>query len=214
MATGWYNANMTPAEKYDVDDPAFDAGHGVLRNRRGIVDAGELERAESDCLLAAYDMAALSYSETHRFSEADVRDLHRSFLGPLFDWAGTYRAVDLSSAGIRWCHAAHIGKEMARFGKRLTELTPFAPSMDRRTLLARLAEVHGELVVIHPFRDGNGRTARLLCDLMLMQAEQPPIHFGAFDDREIREEYHRAIREVWAKVEYGRLIALLDRLLA
>lgn len=205
---------MTPGSKYSVNDPAFDPVHGVLRNTRGIIDPGALEQAESDCLIAAYETAALSYLETHRFSEADVCALHRLFLGPLFEWAGTYRMVDLSSGDIRWCHAAYIGAEMARFGARLSALTPFSPAMDRPTLLARLAELHGELVMIHPFRDGNGRVTRLLGDLLLMQAEHPPIQMGAFDDVEIRQEYHVAIRDVWMRAQYDRLIALLDRLVS
>lgn len=104
--------------------------------------------------------------------------------------------------------------EMARFGARLSALTPFTPDMDRPTLLARLAELHGELVMIHPFRDGNGRVTRLLGDLLLMQAEHPPIQMGAFNDEEIRKEYHASIREVWTRVQYDRLIALLDRLVS
>lgn len=205
---------MAPGTKYDVDDPAFDPEHGVLRNRRGITDPAMLEAAERECLIAAYETAGLTYSETHRFTDADVCDLHRLFLGPLFDWAGTYRLVDLSSADIRWCHVAYVPQEMARFGQRLAALTPFSPDLDRATLLARLAELHGELVVIHPFRDGNGRLTRLLGDLLLMQAEHPPIQFGAFDDAAIRAEYHVAIRDVWAHVKYAKLIALLDRLVA
>jgi cell filamentation protein len=203
---------MSPADKYEADDPAFDPKLGLLRNRLGITDASELERRQSAALILAYDRAALSYSETHRFTANDVRDLHRLFLGEIFAWAGDYRKVDISSDEIRWCHAAHIEASMERYGQRLAELTPFSPSLSRGELLANLAELHGELIVIHPFRDGNGRTTRMFCNLLLMQAERPPIRFGAFDDHEIRREYHAAIRELWAKVEYGRLIALLDRL--
>lgn len=204
---------MAPGEKYDVDDPAFDEAHGVLRNRRGITDTVELERAENDCLISAYESAAMSFSETHCFSESDVCDLHRLFLGSLYEWAGRYRTVDISSADIRWCHAAHVGKEMARLGQRLSALTPLVPMLDRPTFLSRLAELHGELVVIHPFRDGNGRTTRILTNLLLMQAEKPPIRLASFDDVEVRKEYHAAIREAWAAVDYRRLTALFDRLI-
>ena len=203
---------MSPADKYEANDPAYDEAHGVLRNLLGVLDPVQLERHEKAALLAAYDRAALSYSENDSFTPDDVRQLHRLFLGNVFEWAGEYRRVDLSSDDIRWCHAKHISSEMERFGKRLSLLTPFSPALSREELLSRLAELHGELIVIHPFRDGNGRTARLLGDLLLMQAEHPPIQFGAFDDKEIRHEYHAAIRDIWGKVDYRRLIALLDRL--
>ena len=41
-----------------------------------------------------------------------------------------------------------------------------------------LAEVHGELILVHPFRDGNGRLARLLALLMEIQAGLPPLDFS------------------------------------
>lgn len=205
---------MTRGDIYGADDPAFDAVHGVLRNKLGILVSADLELTESDCLIAAYDACAIHFSETHRFGECDVCELHRRFLGPVFEWAGTYRNVDLSSGDIRWCHAAHIGREMARFGDLLASLTPFSAGMSRSTILDRLARIHGELVVIHPFRDGNGRVTRLLGDLLLMQAERPPIRMGKFDDADLRQEYHASIREVWAKVRYDRLTALLDRLVS
>ena len=59
--------------------------------------------------------------------------------------------------------------------------------------IERAARVHGEFVKIHPFVDGNGRTARLLMNLELMKAGFPPIdikftdriaYYNAFD------EYH------------------------
>lgn len=172
-----------PNDKYDATDSAFDKANGILRNKLGITDPAELERLENAALIAAYDSAALSYSETHAFTADDVRYLHRLFLGDIFAWAGTYREVDISSDDIRWCHAAHIPAEMERYGQRLGRLTPFLPSLPRDQVLSQLAELHAELVVIHPFRDGNGRMTRLLCNLLLMQAERAPIQFGAITMR-------------------------------
>jgi cell filamentation protein len=43
---------------------------------------------------------------------------------------------------------------------------------------AALAVVHGELILIHPFREGNGRCARLLAMLMGLQAGLPTLDFG------------------------------------
>lgn len=41
-----------------------------------------------------------------------------------------------------------------------------------------IAIVHVELVLIHPFREGNGRAARLLADLMAMQSDYPPLDYS------------------------------------
>lgn len=42
----------------------------------------------------------------------------------------------------------------------------------------RVAEVHAELLLIHPFREGNGRLARWLVDLMVLQAGLPTPDYG------------------------------------
>jgi len=40
---------------------------------------------------------------------------------------------------------------------------------DRDALIRDVAHVHGELLFIHPFREGNGRMARLLADMMVQK---------------------------------------------
>ena len=41
------------------------------------------------------------------------------------------------------------------------------------------AVVHTELVLIHPFREGNGRIARILATLMALQVGLPPLDFSS-----------------------------------
>ncbi len=60
-------------------------------------------------------------------------------------------------------------------------------------LAAALAEVHVELVLIHPFREGNGRVARILAVLMGLQAGLPALYFDKFSGQK-REEYFAAVR--------------------
>lgn len=50
-----------------------------------------------------------------------------------------------------------------------------------------------EMVLIHPFREGNGRIARLLSVLMALQAGLPPLDFSDLQG-EKREEYFAAVR--------------------
>jgi len=125
------------SDKYSGHDDLFDEEHGVLRNRLGITDAEELGVAENECLIRAYGAALAGYDEGHRFDEEDVRHLHRLFLGPVFEWAGTYRRVDISSPGIRYCHAAYIEDNMKAFSKRLAALTPFSEGMGKEEVVRR-----------------------------------------------------------------------------
>ena len=56
-----------------------------------------------------------------------------------------------------------------------------------------LAETHVELVLIHPFREGNGRLARVLTTLMALQAGLPLLDFSAIADQK-KESYFAAVR--------------------
>ena len=53
--------------------------------------------------------------------------------------------------------------------------------------------MHVELVLIHPFRDGNGRLARILSTLMALQAELPLLDFSVIA-REKRNDYFSAVQ--------------------
>lgn len=56
-----------------------------------------------------------------------------------------------------------------------------------------LAEAHVELLLIHPFRDGNGRIARALAILMAAQAGLPQIDFSPIVGRR-RSRYFAAVQ--------------------
>ena len=56
-----------------------------------------------------------------------------------------------------------------------------------------LGIVHTEFILIHPFREGNGRIGRVLAVLMALQAGLPPLDFGGIKGRK-RLEYFAAVR--------------------
>jgi cell filamentation protein len=59
-------------------------------------------------------------------------------------------------------------------------------------VIQALAEVHVELVLIHPFREGNGRVARMLSTIMASQAGLPILNFMDITGRK-RKKYFLAI---------------------
>ena len=64
---------------------------------------------------------------------------------------------------------------------------------DRADIIRALAETHAELVLIHPFREGNGRVARILSTLMALQAGLPLLDFGWIAG-EKKEAYFAAVQ--------------------
>jgi len=53
-------------------------------------------------------------------------------------------------------------------------------------LVSGLVEVHLDFVLIHPFREGNGRIARLLMDVMACQAGIGPLDYSAWDHNRVK----------------------------
>ncbi len=63
--------------------------------------------------------------------------------------------------------------------------------MDREKLIDSIAVVHGELILVHPFREGHGRLSRLLADVMAVQAGYQPLDYSSWDAD--KERYFVAI---------------------
>ena len=59
-------------------------------------------------------------------------------------------------------------------------LSKFTPCNNKPLpeIIHAIAITHTELVLIHPFREGNGRLARMLSNLMALQAGLPPLEYG------------------------------------
>jgi cell filamentation protein len=65
-------------------------------------------------------------------------------------------------------------------------------------IIEALAIAHCELVLIHPFRDGNGRIARLLTTLMALQAGLPLLDFSTIKG-EARKSYFAAVQAAMSR---------------
>jgi cell filamentation protein len=169
--------------KYDAVGPEAEFEPGsrgrVLRNLLGITRVRDIEEVESRALDLAQDVALERFSADHRFTAKDICALHWMWLGSIYSWAGKYRSVNVSKAGFQFAHAPLIENLMSALEQdSLRQHTPCHKSNDAE-VSAALAEVHGELILIHPFRDGNGRLARLLTLLMALQAGLPTLDFSS-----------------------------------
>jgi Fic family protein len=105
-------------------------------------------------------------------SEWQIRNLHRLVLKNINDDnAGVYRKVNVAIAGAR-----HRPPGLLLVPEQMRDLMRWydTESADLHPIL-RAARLHVDFVKIHPFVDGNGRTARLLLNLELLKAGYPPI---------------------------------------
>lgn len=168
--------------RYDAvgDEAEFEPGSRgrVLRNRIGITSLRAMERKESEALLIATEQTIDETRIDQCFTAGDIQGMHRLWLGEIYSWAGEYRQVNMSKGAFMFAAAAQVPKLMREFEHGpLRDYTPCRFDNAREQATA-LAVVHAELILIHPFREGNGRCSRLLAILMGLQAGLPALDFG------------------------------------
>lgn len=183
-----------------------------MRNHLGIRSVRAMAQKESEALLQATQRLIDETEQDQRFREQDLRDLHRTWLGDIYPWAGEYRQVNMGKGGFMFAAANQIPRLMQMLERGpLSEFTPcrFAAA---DVQAHALAVVHAELILIHPFRDGNGRCARLLATLMGLQAGLPVLDFGGIRGAE-KVRYIAAIHAALER-DYEPMAAVFRRVIA
>jgi cell filamentation protein len=178
----------------------------VLKNRLGIRHKMEMDRLEFESLVAAQEDYLKCIGPDTRLTADLLCRMHRDWLGKIYEWAGRYRTVELAKGGCRWPPAFRIAPNMDAFERGvLARCTPCRPS-PLTGVAHDIAEVHAELLLIHPFREGNGRLARWVSDLMAFQAGLPAPDYG-FTGRNSKSRsaaYLEAVRQGYMR-DYDRL---------
>jgi Fic-DOC domain mobile mystery protein B len=133
--------------------------------------------------------------------EATLRELHRRMFSETWKWAGRYRTSD-KTIGIHWPQIPTAVRNFVDDGQYWLEEEVFP--VDEAAI-----RLHHRLVQIHPFPNGNGRHARLWCDLLLTQRGRPAIDWGGVKLDTSGEQRAAYIRALWSADE-GNLKPLLD----
>lgn len=189
---------MKKSQRYDTShliENQFEPGSRgrVLRNLLRITRKREIDVAEAEHYALAITTLADRFDQNHRFTAADICEIHRIWLCEIYTWAGQYRQVNISKGDFDFAMARYIPSLMQEFEKKiLAKYTPCTFSTDAEIITA-LAAVHTELMLIHPFREGNGRAGRLLAVLMAFQAGLPGLDFLGIRGKE-RKEYFASVQ--------------------
>ena len=185
------------SNQYDASGSAegrYQPGSGglVLVNKLGITDLQEMNDLELDLLQQLYS-AVLSEVEIDQvITVADVFEWHRKWLGNLYEWAGKERSVNVGKGDFHFAAAGQIPYLLKKLDEKyLGQYTP-CNRMNDEQLIEAIAIVQAEFILIHPFREGNGRIARLLANVMTLQANKPELDFSSWDRN--RDDYFLAIQ--------------------
>lgn len=121
-------------------------------------------------------------------SEQLIRNLHKLVTHTVdAEWAGRYREGNVAITG-----AKHTPPDMLDVPIKMRELVQWFNANKSKLHIVELTSLlHHRLVHIHPFFDGNGRTARLLMNVLLMQSGYPL----AIVLKNDRKKYYRVLEQ-------------------
>jgi Fic-DOC domain mobile mystery protein B len=152
----------------------------------------ELNEWERENILLAREWAlsARRVSRTDPFDEPYIRELHRQMFSDTWKWAGRYRITE-KNLGV----APHLIRE--RIGVFVGNARYWVEhrTYDMDEIAVRS---HHELVVIHPFSNGNGRHARLFADVVALKLGRPEFTWGRNEMAAagpVREAYLKTLRD-------------------
>jgi len=140
----------------------------------------------------AIDYVNEIFTKVEPITQKDVKYIHSIVLRDINDkYAGRYRDVEVIIVG-----AKHAPPQPNKVPELMLDFSRWIVDKQERLDLHPVefaALAHFELVKIHPFIDGNGRTSRLLMNLILMKYGYP---IAVIDcEKEPRTKYYNAIRQ-------------------
>lgn len=159
--------------------------------------------------------------EEDEFNSRILLDIHALILDNIDKQnAGRYRQVDVMIGG-----STHIPPQHIFVSELMTDYFAFytAHKTDLHPVLLA-ADMHEKLVTIHPFVDGNGRTSRLVMNLLLIKQCYPITQISSENSK--REEYYEALEKTQVGINpqafqlfiaqnvKKSLIAYLDRIVS
>lgn len=139
-------------------------------------------------------------------TDAFIRRVHFDMLGTIWEWAGKYRTAEVN-IGIDW---RQIPEQVRILSDDLRYWNSDKCSMEVIEIAARL---QNRLTWIHPFKNGNGRHARLITDIFFYSQRHrlprwPQIQLITEGDSE-RERYIAAMKDA-DEGDYTALIQFID----
>ncbi|WP_144630980.1 Fic/DOC family protein [Bordetella genomosp. 13] len=152
----------------DRGDPYLYAGTDVLRNLLGIKNQGALDKVESTLsFLRAAELRERPVAG--RFDLTHLLKIHERLFGDVYDWAGQVRNVEITKGQTMFARRLMIESAAGQLFEQLAD-EKYLRGLDAARFSERAGHYLGEINVLHPFREGNGRTQREFIGQMARQA--------------------------------------------
>jgi len=181
---------------------------GVLKNKLELTTEESLQRAETDAAVRrAHEL--IKKPVRGKFDLAHLCAIHQKLFGDVYEWAGKIREVDISKGDTRFAHHGYIESEAKKLTDRLKRENNLV-GLYPKEFSERVAHYMGEMNVIHPFREGNGRTLRECMGQLAKQAGYEISWNGISRDDMIKASVHafHGSTELLTKIIRSNLIDL------
>ena len=157
-------------------------GTTCLINKMDIRDEAELAETESALTLANISLLEQEPIQGN-FDFAHYKEIHKFLFEDLYDWAGEIRTVNLSKKGTQFVPVDQIERVGNAIFAHLAEEDYFRQD-DFDTFVEHITEFYCDTNLLHPFREGNGRTQRVFLTQLIRHAGYT-IDFGSVDMDEL-----------------------------
>ena len=166
----------------------------ILPNLLNSNSLREIQEAEFEGFLYAELLLTTQLTDKTKFDVDYIKNIHFLALKDVYAFAGNFRTVNISKQGFMFPAARFLDQSMQEFQTEiLNKLLNEYVKLDSVLFIEDLARAHAELLYIHPFREGNGRTARVLLNLMLRKNGWEPLDFSKINE-ELFQQYVIAVQ--------------------
>lgn len=155
---------------YSIDSISANCypGTSVLINKFDIRDEATLNEVEGT-LTAAKSAQWLNMPEKNTFDFEHYKAIHQFLFSDLYAWAGQVRDVNISKKGTAFCPAEKINEQANRIFSYLKGQN-FLCGLTKASFVDGLVDFYCSTNMLHPFREGNGRTQRVFLSQLAQNA--------------------------------------------
>jgi cell filamentation protein len=140
-------------------------------NKLGLTDRNSINEYEAKGLVAA-ELYVFELDSEIPFSTQLILEIHRIAFSDLYEWAGKWRTT-IVSVGQLIPPPSHVLQLMYQFIDNLN--FKINNSITQQEQIECLVFAHYEFIRIHPFNNGNGRTGRIVMNLVALKFGYKPL---------------------------------------
>jgi len=154
----------------------------VLKNKLGIINQVELNKAEEKIskkqAQKLFDSGRIAKIKVGTFS--GLAQIHKLLFSDIYDFAGKMRDVNIAKGHFRFAPLMYLTQSLKHIDK-----------MPQKTF-DEIIEKYVEMNIAHPFREGNGRAARIWLDLILKKELKKVVDWNKIDKNDYLSAMERS----------------------